>query len=364
MGSSKCNIRILLLLLVVYICSAMFPFIHGTTSSSVSHEDYPQIHGKHYATASIVREKFSNFVENVELIKSTNSRKLTYTLAVNEFADLSWEELKTKRMRGSPRIFNTESSTQSFNVQARASLPMKKDWRDDGIVTPVKEQGDCSSCWAFSATGALEAAYAKAFRKQISLSEQQLVDCSAAYGNDGCEGGLPSQAFEYVRLNGGLESRKTYPYTEKQGACRNSSAEAKVKVMGVNITQGEESLKHAVGHVGPVSVLIDAIDSFTFYEKGIFASDQCGNTFVDMNHAVLAVGYGIENGTKYWIIKNSWGTDWGERGYGRVEMGTNMCGIATFGSYPIIDSSFKSSAPKNDARSLLLLILLSYFLWM
>ncbi|KAK3436163.1 hypothetical protein EUGRSUZ_C00808 [Eucalyptus grandis] len=220
-------------------------------------------------------------------------------------------------------------------------LPETKDWRKDGIVSPVKDQGqDCGSCWSFSATGALEAAYHQKHGKGISLSEQQLVDCATDFNNHGCKGGLPSQAFEYIKYNGGLETEQAYPYTARNGTCKFSARRVAVRVVdSVNISKGaEDELKHAVGMVRPVSVAFQVVKGFQFYHKnsGVYTSDTCGSTSMDVNHAILAVGYGVKNGVPYWLIKNSWGESWGDKGYGKVKMGKNMCGIATCASYPIV----------------------------
>lgn len=279
--------------------------------------------------------RFDYFVESLELIKSSKNKDLPYKLSLNEFADMSWEEFQHQKLGADQ---NCSATTKGNHKLTDALLPPVKDWRDEGIVSPVKDQGSCGSCWTFSTTGALEAAYKQAFGKDISLSEQQLVDCAGAFNNFGCHGGLPSQAFEYIKYNGGLEPEGAYPYTGKDGVCKFSSENTAVKVLdSVNITLGaEDELKHAVALVRPVSIAFQVIHEFRLYKEGVFTSDHCGNTPMDVNHAVLAVGYGVENGIPYWLIKNSWGADWGDHGYFKMEMGKNMCGIATCASYPVV----------------------------
>ncbi|KAK8581852.1 hypothetical protein V6N12_072058 [Hibiscus sabdariffa] len=260
-----------------------------------------------------------------------------------QFADLKWEEFRKHRLGAPQNCSATKGNHQLTDVV----LPESKDWRESGIVSPVKDQGSCGSCWTFSTTGALEAAYHQAFGKGITLSEQQLVDCAGAFNNFGCNGGLPSQAFEYIKYNGGLDTEEAYPYTEKDGQCKFSSENVGVQVIdSVNITlvssssvllQGSEvELKHAVGLVRPVSVAFEVIDDFRFYKSGVYFNDTCGSAPLDVNHAVLAVGYGVENGVPYWLIKNSWGAEWGDNGYFKMEMGKNMCGVATCASYPVV----------------------------
>lgn len=282
-----------------------------------------------------IKTRFSNFVESLRLIKSHNKKNLPYKLSLNEFADMSWEEFRGQ-MLGAAQ--NCSATTKGNHMLTDAILPPVKDWREDGIVSPVKNQGSCGSCWTFSTTGALEAAYTQAFGQDISLSEQQLVDCAGAFNNFGCNGGLPSQAFEYIKFNGGLETETAYPYTAKNGVCKYSSENAVVKVLdSVNITLGaEDELKHAVAFVRPVSVAFEVISGFKLYSGGVFTSDHCGTSPMDVNHAVLAVGYGVENGIPYWLVKNSWGATWGDHGYFKIEMGKNMCGIATCASYPVV----------------------------
>lgn len=252
-----------------------------------------------------------------------------------DFADWTWEEFQRHRLGAAQ---NCSATLKGNHKLTDVVLPETKDWREEGIVSPVKDQGHCGSCWTFSTTGALEAAYTQAFGKGVSLSEQQLVDCAGAFNNFGCSGGLPSQAFEYIKYNGGLDTEEAYPYTGKDGACKFSAENVGIQVLdSVNITLGaEDELKHAVAIVRPVSVAFQVVNSFRFYKEGVYTSDTCGTTPMDVNHAVLAVGYGVEDGVSYWLVKNSWGENWGDSGYFKMELGKNMCGISTCASYPIV----------------------------
>ncbi|KAF8034020.1 hypothetical protein BT93_C0334 [Corymbia citriodora subsp. variegata] len=307
----------------------------GQTRPALSFVDFAHGHGKRYETVEEIKLRFKNYRENLKLIQSTNQKGLPYTLAVNQYADWSWEEFKMQRLGASQ---NCSATTKGNHKLTDEVLPKTKDWRKESIVSPVKDQGGCGSCWSFSATGALEAAYHQAHGKGISLSEQQLVDCATAFNNQGCDGGLPSQAFEYIKYNGGLETEKAYPYTAKDGSCKFSAGNVGVRVLdSVNITMGaEDELKHAVAMVRPVSVAFQVARGFESYKSGVFTSNTCGSTSMDVNHAVLVVGYGVENGVPYWLIKNSWGRNWGNNGYFKMEMGKNMCGVATCASYPIV----------------------------
>jgi cathepsin H len=178
----------------------------------------------------------------------------------------------------------------------------------------------------------------------VLLSEQQLVDCAGAFNNFGCGGGLPSQAFEYIRYNGGIDTEDSYPYAAKDDKCEYHPNTVGAKVWDVvNITEGAETqLKHAVATMRPVSVAFEVVNDFRLYNGGVYTSSVCHTSPQTVNHAVLAVGYGEdENGTPYWIIKNSWGEDWGLNGYFHMEMGKNMCGVSTCASYPVVPEDLK-----------------------
>lgn len=307
----------------------------GQSRRALSFARFARRYGKRYDTVDEMKRRFKIFSESLELIKSTKKKGLSYTLGVNHFADWTWEEFRRNRLGAAQ---NCSATFNGNHKLTDANLPDEKDWRKAGIVSHVKDQGHCGSCWTFSTTGALEAAYAQAFGKNISLSEQQLVDCAGAFNNFGCNGGLPSQAFEYIKYNGGLDTEQAYPYTGKGGVCKFTAENVAVRVIdSVNITLGaEDELKHAVAFVRPVSVAFQVVNGFKLYKKGVFTSETCGSTPMDVNHAVLAVGYGVENGVPYWLIKNSWGGEWGDQGYFKMEMGKNMCGIATCASYPVV----------------------------
>ncbi|XP_072979660.1 oryzain gamma chain-like [Typha angustifolia] len=307
----------------------------GRTREALHFARFAKRYGKRYESVEEIKLRFGIFAESLELIRSTNKKGLSYKLGINRFADLSWEEFRGSRL-GAPQ--NCSATLKGNHRLTDTVLPVTKDWREDGIISQVKDQRHCGSCWTFSTTGALEAAYTQATGKPILLSEQQLVDCAYGYNNFGCNGGLPSQAFQYIKYNGGLDTEESYPYTGVNGICSFKPETVGVKVLdSVNITMGaEDELKHAVGVVRPVSVAFQVIKEFRLYKAGVFSSETCGNAPTDVNHAVLAVGYGVENGVPYWLIKNSWGADWGLDGYFKMELGKNMCGVATCSSYPII----------------------------
>jgi len=174
----------------------------------------------------------------------------------------------------------------------------------------------------------------------LTLAEQQLVDCAGSFGNQGCNGGLPSQAFEYIRSAGGIEAEKDYPYTGRDGQCKFAASKIAAKVHGeVNITEGAEAeLFDATTNVGPIAIAFQVASDFQSYKSGVYDSTRCKSGPMDVNHAVLVVGYNTDPATNkpYWIIKNSWGTSWGVRGYFNMVRNKNMCGIATCASYPLV----------------------------
>jgi cathepsin L len=276
--------------------------------------------------------RFEIFKKNVELIEKHNSEYSmglhTYTLGINHFADWTFAEFK-QNMLGTKN--NATKSKQAFlgsfnRLPNNIQVPEAIDWRANGAVTPVKNQGQCGSCWAFSTTGSLEAAHFRATQQLVSLSEQQLVDCAGDYNNNGCNGGLMDNAFEYIKAIGGLDTEESYPYHAKQGTCHFKKKDIGATCTGfVDIKSGDEdALKEALATIGPVSVAIDATeDKFMLYKDGIFVDDGCQNGQDDLDHGVLAVGYGTnqtESGKTmdYWLIKNSWGPEWGEGGYIRM----------------------------------------------
>jgi len=276
--------------------------------------------------------RYNVFKQNLDFISKENTKNNTYTVAVNEFADLTQAEFKESFLayNNVQNEFARSKNTASFEgVQAPTSI----DWRQAGAVTPVKNQGQCGSCWAFSTTGAVEGAHQIATKNLVSLSEQQLVDCAGSAGNMGCNGGLMDYAFEWIIKNGICEE-SAYPYKGVQGSCSKTCTKAATLSGYKNVKSGSEAdLLAAIGTAGPVSVAIEADQSaFQFYSSGVFTA-ACGTS---LDHGVLAVGYGTQSGLDYYIVKNSWGASWGEQGYIRLVRGKNQCGIALSASYPVV----------------------------
>uniref|UniRef100_UPI00398E9FE8 procathepsin L-like n=1 Tax=Pristiophorus japonicus TaxID=55135 RepID=UPI00398E9FE8 len=263
--------------------------------------------------------------------------KHTYDLQMNQFGDMTLEEFN-ERMNGFRLFKPRNSSDQLLRIPESVEIPKRVDWRDKGYVTPVKNQGSCGSCWAFSSTGALEGQTFKKTGKLISLSEQNLVDCSGPQGNQGCGGGWMENAFLYVHDNNGIDSEAGYPYTGTDDPCTyKASYKATNCTNYFFVTQGDEkALAKAVAKTGPISVAIDAThQSFQFYHSGVYYEPNCQTNI--MSHAVLVVGYGRKSRLNYWIVKNSYSAQWGNKGYILMSRDrNNNCGIATHAVFPTI----------------------------
>jgi C1A family cysteine protease len=295
-----------------------------------------------YETAEAETAAFHNFQERMAFINKHNAEaaegKHTYTVGMNQFMDLSQQDFK----RFYTSRFNR--TTARNTVYLPAATEDSVDWRTKGAVTPVKNQGQCGSCWSFSTTGSTEGAHAIASGKLVSLSEQQLCDCSTSYGNQGCNGGLMDNAFKYIIANGGLDTEEDYPYTARDGTCDKAKAAKKVvSITGYqDVPQNNEDQLAAAVAKGPVSVAIEADQmGFQTYKSGVFS----GNCGTQLDHGVLVVGYSDD----YWIVKNSWGASWGDEGYIMMKRGVSasgICGIAMEPSYPTVSSG--DDAAPND----------------
>ncbi|XP_064645051.1 procathepsin L-like [Lineus longissimus] len=280
------------------------------------------------------------FLANLRIIQKHNIEAdlgmHTFWMGVNEFSDQT--NLEFRKYANGYRMAANRTSGSTYLPASNTNIPETVDWRTKGYVTPVKNQGQCGSCWAFSTTGSLEGQHFKKYGKLVSLSEQQLVDCSGSYGNNGCEGGLMDNAFKYIKDNGGIDTEACYPYEARDATCRfQRSCVAATDTGFVDIQRGnEDKLKSAVAENGPISVAIDAgHQSFQTYRSGIYDEPQCSSTRLD--HGVLVVGYGTDNGQDYWLVKNSWGPSWGMEGYLKMSRNkNNQCGIATQASFPLV----------------------------
>ncbi|XP_061651837.1 cathepsin L.1 [Phyllopteryx taeniolatus] len=325
-------------------------FLAVASCASISLEDL-EFHawklkfGKYYSSPSEESVRKTIWLSNRRLVLVHNIMAdqgiKSYRLGMTFFADLENEEYKRQVSQRCLLHFNKtipRGGSTFLPLPHGADLPRTVDWRNKGYVTDVKDQKQCGSCWAFSTTGSLEGQTFRKTGKLVSLSEQQLVDCSGDFGNTGCMGGLMDDAFQYIRSNGGIDTEESYPYQAEDGECHYNPANIGATCTGyVDVKEGDEgALKEAVATVGPVSVAIDAShESFQLYESGLYDEPECSSS--ELDHGVLAVGYGTDNGRDYWLVKNSWGLQWGDKGYIMMSRNKhNQCGIATAASYPLV----------------------------
>ena len=274
--------------------------------------------------------RFQIFRENLHAIISHNlDITQNFTMSINQFTDLTPYEFKEQFVGGlKAEVGSYGCKTFSSSASGVSDVV---DWRANGAVTSVKDQGQCGSCWTFSSTGAAEGAWAISKKQLIDLSEQELVDCATGinYGSHGCSGGQMEGAFKYL-IEHGQCSLSSYPYTAKDGTCHTCSAVVHFSSCSDVKPNDQVSLKAAVFQQ-PVAIAIEADTRyFQSYSSGVLTSSSCGT---NLDHGVLIVGYGTENGIKYWLVKNSWGNTWGENGYVKIARSDSVndegvCGIA------------------------------------
>ena len=305
------------------------------TASVADYNAYVAQFNKSYDTPSFWQHYFQ-YQHKLEDIAQHNAMNTSWNMGVNQFTDMSEDEFKHVYLRASPVAADAHGSF--FTRPNMSTVPDAIDWRSENLVTNVKDQGACGSCWAFSAIGALEGAHARKTGMLTQLSEQNLVDCASRFGCHGCEGGWMNSALEYVHYNNGVDTEAAYAYTATDGTCRYTTETVGARVTSVqNISAGDtDSLVYAVATVGPISVAIDAEFDFQNYQSGIYTSSRCSAASLD--HGVLIVGYGVTSkGRKYYIIKNSWGSSWGMNGYAYWDRDIpDMCGIAQAASFPVL----------------------------
>ncbi|WOG91773.1 hypothetical protein DCAR_0311024 [Daucus carota subsp. sativus] len=320
-----------------FVCMMSRASSYSSESMIRRYDNWLEQQGKNYTSTDEWEMRFGIYQSNVQFVDYMNSQNLPFRLTDNKFADLTNEEFNSIYLgyRSPGRL------TQRRNFTLEGSIPASMDWRRKGAVTPIKDQGKCGSCWAFSAVAAMEGITQIRTKKLISLSEQEIVDCDVGGGNNGCNGGFMTKAFKYIHKNGGLTTESDYPYLGRNGVCNKSKLEHHAaSITGYKlVSANDETELQLIVANQPVSVAVDASGySFQLYSEGVLFSSYCGKT---LNHGVTVIGYGKDKGRKYWLVKNSWGTDWGEDGYIRIERGirdpSGTCGIAMEASFPTLD---------------------------
>lgn len=284
-----------------------------------------------FFTGDEYQTRFGIFLANARLVREHNAANKKFTVALNKFAAMTPAEYKA--LLG----FNMDLKRSTAVKSSKKANADSLDWRDKGVVNAIKDQGQCGSCWAFSAIQAIESANAISTGTLDSYSEQNLVDCVSTCA--GCNGGLMTSAYDYViaKQGGNFNPENEYVYKAVDGTCKFSQY-SKVGTISkyTNVSEGDEDdLASKLETYGPLAVAIDASNwSFQLYSGGVYDESSCSP--YNLDHGVGCVGYGVEGSTKYWIVRNSWGSSWGEKGYIRMIWKNNQCGIATMATIPFV----------------------------
>jgi len=310
-------------------------------SADPSWTEFKVQHGRVYSEQE-ESSRYEIFRANAKIVDEVNSQKLPFSFELNKFADWTPEEFKG--LLGYSQRPIPKELHMGTHVPSGVAPPASIDWVSKGAVTPVKNQGQCGSCWTFSTTGGLEGAWQLATGHLVSFSEQELVDCSHNGGNNGCNGGLMDHAFTWLETHNVCTENGYAAYSASDGSCRLPCSHVGIPKGGLvgytDVSGGENGLLSAVAE-RPVSIAVDAGSNWQMYSGGVLTS-ECGQ---QLDHGVLAVGYGKDGANEYWKVKNSWGTGWGEAGYIRIVRGRNSCGISNAASYPRVNGNVPPAPP-------------------
>jgi cathepsin L len=280
-------------------------------------------YNKTYTSERETQYRYDIFKTNMEKINEHNSKNYTWKMSINQWSDMSWEEFSNSKI--SRVTLKEEISTTDRRISRPINRPLSLDWRNFGVVGPIQNQKNCGSCWAFASISCIESAYAIRRKINLNLSEQQLVDCSRRWGNNGCNGGWMLNAYRYI-LSNPICKEDDYPYVARDQSCKKCKGVLRVRPGGS--FSGEDNYLNAV-NIQPIAIALFVSPEFQSYQSGIF-DWPCDKT---ANHAVVVVGY--HSNPDYWIIRNSWGENWGENGYMRIVRGKNMCRIGRYSTNTI-----------------------------
>jgi len=309
--------KIILLIVGLVLCSA---FDENTLFTA-----WKAQYNKQYDSTDEEAIRFTNFKLSIERVQARNAKNSNAVFGLTKFADLSVEEFKS--LLG----YVPAENTRDIGVLPTGSIavPQTFDWRTQNMVTPVKDQGQCGSCWAFSVTENIESVYCKGNNLDCTtlapLSPQEIVDCDDQ--DLGCDGGDPPTAYQFVIDKGGMEDNSDYPYTARDGSCKFKASLVKVKISSwkyATQNSDETTMMNNLVNWGPLSICVDA-EPWQDYTGGILMAADCDTT---LDHCVQLVGYDLTQSTPFWIVRNSWGSDWGENGYIRLQEGQDTCGCA------------------------------------
>lgn len=311
--------KFLLLVLIALVCC-------DERQTMKQFEKFIKKYEKKYDSVQEYLARYQIFKNNLaEMSKVSNED--THENGINQFADMTKNEFRRRYLNLDISIKNTLSLSK-IEYTPKLNAPESFDWETEGAVGPVKNQGSCGSCWAFCTVANLEGLYYIKHGELLRFSEQQLVDCDTL--DEGCNGGLMEYSFEWIKQNGGLCLENDYPYKGSEATCK-TSCEKVVKVTDWTLLDStdEEVIKDYLYNTGPLAVALNA-DTLQYYSSGVLSSSTSSCDPAGMNHGVTITGYGVDNGTKYWKVKNSWGASWGEKGYFRILRGKGTCGINTY----------------------------------
>jgi len=343
----KLGLGLLALILVGTGIALVVVFWHHEKTPAEQFEEYKLKFSKQYTTEEAVTA-FKAFAENIKEIKKLNEGKTGAVFGWNRFTDLDMSEFRSRYLGRDPPTESQRASIKAAPSVSSGPSVTKLDWTEEGIVPPIRDQGACGSCWAYSVVAPVESAYIRKNGlsgddvENFELSVQQMVSCDSDGWNAGCNGGDPPGAFDWLKDNGGLAHATDYPYSSYEGDTGSCTDGVSV-VDGTDADWGyatdacfssrcsdldEEKMAESVETYGVITVCVNA-SWWQFYSGGVMTADDCGNSgYWALNHCVALTGFDLDADTPYWILRNSWATDWGEEGYMRVEYGTNTCGVA------------------------------------